>query len=60
VSEEELHAIIVELVRHSDGRSIATTRAELAARLDEAGIAVPSTSWLDAVAREAMHGTSTY
>jgi hypothetical protein len=56
VSEDELQAIIVELARHGGARSIATTRAELAARLDEAGIPVPSTSWLDAVAREAMHG----
>jgi hypothetical protein len=57
VSEDELQAIIVELVRHGCNRSIATTRAELAARLREAGIAIPSASWLDAVAREAMHGT---
>jgi hypothetical protein len=56
VSSEDLQRIIDDLARHSRGRSISTTRAELVVRLQEAGIAAPSESWLDAVSREAVHG----
>ncbi len=58
MSQERLRRIIDDVARHSAHRSIGTTRSELAARLSEAGIAVPSESWLDALAREAVHGRS--
>ena len=58
VSSEELQRIIDELARRGEGRSIAAARAELAVRLQEGGLAPPSESWLDAVAREAVHGRS--
>ena len=58
MSQDRLREIIDHLARHSAGASIATARAELSARLHEADIAVPSESWLDAVAREAVHGRS--
>jgi hypothetical protein len=56
MSVDQLRRIIADVARHSADRSIATTRAELTARLQEAGIAIPSESWLDALSREAVHG----
>ena len=58
MSRDELRRIIADVARHSQDRSIATTRAELTVRLTEAGIDIPSESWLDALAREATHGRS--
>lgn len=53
---KQVQAIIRDIARHSADSSFTTTRAEVVARMGDAGLSIPSESWLDAVTREAMQG----
>lgn len=52
----ELQSLVQELATSAVGAPIDAVRARLAAELHRHAFAVPSESWLDAVAREAVHG----
>jgi hypothetical protein len=51
-----LQQAVVEVADASEGASVETTMGHLAAAITARGLAVPPTSWLEAVAYEAVGG----
>ncbi len=55
-ASERLQMLIAGIAERSEGRPIAEVRSEVRRTVREAGLTVPSESWVDAVTREAVNG----